>query len=351
MKRIIVILIIITFFIGLKFLFFSGKDKQKQAGNTSKGNVPLSVTAFVVKGEKMQNKLFVTGTIMANEEVELVPEISGKILSINIKEGGIALKGEQLVKINDADFQAQLKKLKAQEKLAKDRESRQRKLLELNGISIEEHEMSLNSLESIQADIEFTKAQIAKTEIRAPFSGIVGLRNVSEGAYVSSTAKIASLQQVDPVKIEFSVPEKYASSIYNGNTIRFSVDGSGGTYEGKIIAVEPKIDIATRTMKVKAVCPNKLNKILPGSFAKIEILLKESENSLMVPTEALVSVIKGYKLFLYRNGKVQEAKVLTGLRTENLVQVIDGLHDGDTIITSGTMQIKNGSPVKISFLK
>lgn len=347
MKRIIIIITIIALLIILKLLFFSGKEDLKQAGKQGMSKVPLSVQAFVVKPEKMENKLFVTGTMLANEEVELIPEISGKVLNIIFEEGSSVEKGQLLLKINDADLQAQLKKLKAQEDFAKEKESRLKQLMDINGISKEEYETSMNTLQSLQADIEFTLAQIAKTEIHAPFSGLVGLRNVSEGAYVSIGTRIAAIQQLDPLKIDFSIPEKYASLIQKGSVIRFSVEGTIGIFEGKIIAIEPKIDVETRTIKIRAVCPNHENKILPGAFAKIEILLKGSENSMMIPTQALIPELKGYKVFISKNGIAEEVQVITGLRTEKLVQVLEGLSPGDTVLTSGIMQLKNGSAIKI----
>lgn len=347
LKPILIIVLIAAALLGVKFIFFKSDSATQQGGKPTMNNAPVNVTAMVVKQEKLENKVFVTGTILANEEVSLVPEIAGKIVNLNLKEGTIVQKGELLVKINDADLQAQLKKLKAQEQLAKDKEARQKKLLDINGISKEEYETSLNILQSIQADIEFTQAQIAKTEIHAPFSGIVGLRNVSEGSYVSSSSKISLLQQIDTVKIDFSVPEKYAELVKAGGTIHFFIEENSEMFEAKILAVEPKVDINTRTVKARAICPNKQNKILPGAFAKIEMVLNETENSLLIPSEAMIPILKGYKIFISKNGKAEEVKVVAGLRTENRVQIIQGLQAGDSVITSGILQLKNGGAVKI----
>lgn len=347
MKKIILLIIISALLIGIKLVFFNGNEDSPPGQKTPAKDMPVNVMVSVVKPEKLENIIFVSGTILANEEVDLVPEVPGKVSNIYLTEGGTAQKGELLVKINDSDMQAQLKKLKAQESLLQDKEGRLKKLYEISGISREEYETSLNSLLSIRADIDFTMAQIAKTEIRAPFSGIIGLKSVSEGSFVSSSSRIASLRQVDPVKIDFSVPEKYGALIRNGNMIRFTVEGWPDKFEGKIIAVEPQVDTGTRTIKARALCKNNQNKLLPGAFAKIEMVLNETEESILIPTQAVIPILKGYKVFVARDGIANEVKVLAGLRTQDRLQILEGLHAGDSVITGGTMKLKQGTLLNI----
>lgn len=346
-KKILIVIFVIAVLVLGKIFFFSPDKPQAGGGGKSQGKQAVNVNAHVVKAQNMGNKIFVTGTVLSSEEADIVSEVSGKIVSLQLVEGASVAKGDLLVKINDAELQAQLKKLRSQENLAKENESRQKKLVDMNGISKAEYEAALNTLNSVQADIEFTQAQIAKTEIRAPFSGTVGLRSVSEGSFIGVGMKLASIQQLNPLKLDFFIPEKYALLVQKGSGVRFSVEGAEGTFEARVTALEPKIDIATRTVQVRAVCPNKQNKILPGAFAKIELTLKETENSLMIPTEALIPVLKGHKVFVSRNGMAEEVKVTAGLRTENTVQVVEGLSAGDTLITSGIMQLKKGAVVKI----
>jgi len=251
------------------------------------------------------------------------------------------------VKINDADLQAQFKKLMSQLDLAKENEARMKKLLNIKGVSIEEYESAVNALNAARADIALVQAQIDKTEIRAPFAGTVGLKYAGEGSYTPVGVKIASIQQLDPVKIDFSVPEKYARQITKGDAVSFTVQSVPDTFEAKILAIEPKVDIATRTVQLRAVCSNKEKKLLPGSFAKITIILKELPNSIMIPTEALIPALKGYKVFVSKNGKAEESAVNVGIRTEKSIEVVRGLEIGDTVITTGIMQLKAGSPIKI----
>ena len=355
MKRFVLILVIIIGLLGaIKWLFLSNPsaDGQKASGKPGMNPTLVNVTSYIARESKVENKILVAGTILANEEAQLVPETSGKIISMNLQEGKPVAKGELLVKINDVDLQAQLKKLQLQEKLAVDNESREKKLLNVNGISQMEYDGVLTQLNSVRADIEITQAQIAKTEIRAPFSGIVGLKNISEGNYVSSSTTIADIEQIDPIKIDFSVAEKYASLVQPGSIIFFTTEETRkDTFEAKVIATDPKIDIATRTVKARALCPNKQGKILPGSFASIQIILKESENSFMIPSQALIPILTGFKVYVVKNGKAHESNVVAGLRTESDVQVLNGIKSGDTIVTTGIQQLKNGTLVKITFVQ
>ncbi|MBK8450027.1 MAG: efflux RND transporter periplasmic adaptor subunit [Saprospiraceae bacterium] len=290
---------------------------------------------------------FSTGTIIANESVQLVPETSGKIMKLNLPEGKNIQKGELLLKINDSELQAQLRKLKTEEFLAIEKESRQKKLFEINSVSKDEYESALNNLQLIRSDQEIIKTQIAKTELRAPFNGRLGFKNVSEGSYVSTAVVVANLHQLDPVKIDFSIPERYAKLVQLGRSIFFKSDVSDKMTEAKIIAIEPVINESTRSLKIRAQCPNKQNMLLAGSFVRIEINLLDQEKSILIPTEALIPILKAYKVFVYKSGKAAEVKVITGLRTETQVQITEGLQEGDTLITSGIMQLKAGSPVKI----
>ena len=199
-----------------------------------------------------------------------------------------------------------------------------------------------------KAQVELIKAQIDKTEITAPFNGRVGLRYVSVGSYITPATDIASLQNIDPIKIDFSVPEKYAASISTGDQINFKIVGSEKTYTGKVYAVEPRINSLTRTLNIRAVCSNSDGRLLPGAFANVELVLKDIKDALMVPTEALIPILKGQKLDIYKNGRVIQKEVATGIRTDSTVQITEGLAPYDTVITSGILQLRPGSPVSIS---
>ncbi|MFI5218973.1 MAG: efflux RND transporter periplasmic adaptor subunit [Bacteroidia bacterium] len=350
-RTFIVIISIIIILILVKIIFFPGSKKSPAA----KGNAdaPVSVTGFAVKPQRFESVIKTNGTIYANEEAELRAEIAGKIIMINFKEGGTVNEGDLLVKINDADLQANLRKQNAQLKLANDKLARQSKLVEIGGISREEYEMNQTELSNIQSDIDFTKAQIAKSQIHAPFSGNIGLKNISEGNYITQSTVIATIQQLNPVKIDFTVPEKYLSYLGKGSKIKFSTgeSESGKEYEAEIAAIEPMIDPATRSVKIRARASNDDKTLYPGAFVHVELTVNISDKAILIPTESIVPVLKGKKVYVSRSGVVEEIKIETGERTEDKVEVLTGISAGDTVLTTGVLQVKKGSKIKFTEVK
>lgn len=346
----IIIVVVIALLALIKIFFLMPTKPEGQSGPMGQGgeSKPASlVTGYIVKPEILSNEVYASGAISANEEAELRPEVSGKIVRLNIAEGGRVSKGELLVKINDADLQAQLKKLEFQLKLAEEKEGRQKKLLDISGISQEEYDIALGQLNVIKAEVENLMAQIAKTEIRAPFSGILGIRKVSEGAYVTPATVIVTMQQIDQVKVDFSVPEKYMNKIKKGDKIFFTIEGLDGNFSASIYAIDPKIDPSTRTVQLRALASNGSNKIYPGAFARVQLILDQNKSAMMVPTESIIPILKGQKVFLYRNGVAKEQLVETGLRTPTQIEVVKGLQFGDTIVVTGVMSTKQDMPLKL----
>lgn len=323
---------------------------SKENVNVSAGNPKsrqASVDIWVVKPKPLQNKIFSNGTLLSNEEVELQSEISGKLTHIFFNEGKRVKKGQVLVKINDSELQATLKKNKSRELLARDREYRFKQLLEKNLTSQQEYDLQLSELNSVLADVEFTEAQIAKTEIIAPFDGIIGLRSVSVGSYISPQTKIASLQSTNPMKVDFSVPQKYFGQIKEGKKILVKLSSTKKVYEGKIFAVEPKIDQNTRTLQVRAIVPNEKGELTPGAYVEIDVVLEDIESSILIPTETIVPDFEGEKVFVYKNGKASSQIVHIGVRTEREIQILSGLNIGDSLIVSGIIQLKPNGSVKV----
>lgn len=350
-KTILLIVLVIGVLLALKFFLFPSKKASTGGpGQQGKGTASV-VTAYVVKTEKLENSIYASGTVLANEEVELRPELSGKIVQLNLKEGSPVNKGQLLVKINDAEFQAQLKKLQLENVLAETQLKRELELLKISGISQQDVDISQNKISSIKADMDYLQSQIAKTEIRAPFDGWVGLKNVSQGAYITPATVIANIQQINPVKLDFSVAERYSDQVKKGEKIIFNIEGVKKELIGEVFAVEPKIDMATRTLRVRAICPNSQGVIYPGAFARIQLALGNIENAIMIPTEAVIPDLKGKKIIRVKQGKAEFVKVETGLRTEAAIQVTEGLTVGDTVVTTGIMQLKPGSAVKITDFK
>jgi len=324
---------------------------SEDADNNSKVNPisrQVSVDVWIVKPKPLQNKIFSNGTLISNEEVELRSEISGKVTNIMFNEGKRVRKGEVLVKINDSELQATLKKNKSRELLARDREYRYKQLLEKNLTSQQEYDLQLSELNSVLADVELTEAQIAKTEIIAPFHGVVGLRSVSVGSYISPLTPIASIQSINPMKVDFSVPQKYFGMVKEGKTIYVKLSATGKTYNGRIYAVEPKIDQNTRTVQARALIPNDKSELTPGAYVEIDIVLENLDQSILIPTEALVPDFEGEKVFIYKNGKAVPQLVSPGIRTEKEIQITSGLGIGDSLIVSGIIQLKPNGTVRIN---
>lgn len=321
-------------------------------GNTS-ANIPaqmgmsIPVKAHVVESERLSNTVNSTGSIMANEEVELRSETTGKITSINFREGSFVNKGDLLVKINDSELQAQLRRAESKVNVIQEKEFRHRTLLERNLISQEEYDNTLNEFNASKAEYDLIKAQIDKTEILAPFSGIVGLRSVSEGSFVNTNTIIARLQNLSTLKIDFSIPERYYSMVRVGDELDFRVSGNNEYYTAKVYAIEPRIDPSTRTLQIRAMCGPKKD-LIPGAFANVQLRLNETADAMLVPSVSIVPELKGQKVYLYKDGTVVPQNVEIGIREETRVQVLSGLNVGDTVITSGILQIRPGVKVTIS---
>jgi membrane fusion protein (multidrug efflux system) len=322
----------------------TGNPKEFSKG---KETPPIPVTGLVIKPQPFENKIEVVGTILPNEKVDLKSESAGRVTGIYFKEGAWVNKGDLLLRIYNNDLQAQLKKNKIQQELATKEEERKRKLLDIKGVSQEEYDITRNALDALKADGELIEAQLRKTEILAPFNGVIGLRNISEGEILSTTTLIASLQQVDPIKVEFDIPEKYSFHINQGAAIDFTISGSDEVYKGVVYAIEPMIDVNTRTLKVRARCSNKNQKLKPGSFIKIDLVLNKKGNSILVPSEAVVPGLKGQKVYVANSGYAIARKVKTGIRTDNSLEITEGLNAEDTVITSGIMQLKDSVKVNL----
>lgn len=325
----------------------AGKGGPGGAGGGGKRGGPIAVNVMIVKDTTISNNIDVTGTIDANERVSLISEVSGRITGIYFTEGARVSKGQLLVKVNDQDLVASLKQNAYQISLAKQNENRNKQLLQKEAISQVEYETSLTGLNTLNAQADVIKAQIAKTEMRAPFSGTIGLRSVSPGGYLSPNTAIATLVNIDPAKITFSVPEKYQALIKVGSKISFSVASSRDDFKAAVYAIEPSIDVNSRTITVRARAANAKGLLKAGSFAKINLALDQIPGTIMLPTEAITPDIKGSKVFIYDNGVAVPRPVTTDLRTDTKIQVTDGLKPGDSVVVTAIMQMRPKAQLKL----
>ena len=298
---------------------------------------PMSVSGIVVRPAPLENVVRSSGTVMASESVDLVAESAGRVETIAFHEGGHVAKNQLLVKINDEDLQAQLRKTTLQIQLASDQEGRQKQLFDKSAVSREQYDIALNLVNTLKADRDNLVASIRKREVRAPFDGVAGLRYVSEGGYVTQSTRIASLQKL-----------KYAGQVSVGDLVDFSSDQTKLRFTGELYAIEPKIDPSMGTLQLRAICGNSAGKLLPGAFVHIELRLRRIEDALMVPTQAVIPVFKGQTVLLRRKGVVVSVPVRTGMRTATSVQITDGITAGDTVITTGILQLRPGVPVLVT---
>ncbi len=311
-------------------------------------NKALNVNAKIIKPQLLKDEIPpISGKLLPDEEVNLSFEASGKITEINFEEGTFVKKGQLLAKVNDKPLQAQLQRLVAQLKLAEDRVFRQNTLLKKDAVSKEAYEQVKTNLATLNADIDLVKANIQQTELRAPFDGIIGLRQISIGAFASPSTIVATLTKVSPLKVEFSIPERHANDIKIGANLSFNLEGKLEPLHAKVYARESKIDEETHTLTIRALYPNNNGAILPGRYVSIHLVKDEIENAIAIPSEAIIPEMGKDKVFLYKNGKAQPVDLITGIRTEKEVQVLHGLQEGDTIITSGTLQLRTGLNVTL----
>ena len=357
-KWIVVGVVILLFISGMIIYPYVRNALQSAEKSSGSGGLPgasrqrqiLNINAMVMQTQVLVDKMISFADIIADEEVDLSFETSGKITDIFFKEGMHVEKGELLAKINDRPLQAQLLKLEAQIPLAQDRVFRQRTLLERDAVSLEAFETISTELDKLMADIELVKANIAQTELRAPFDGIIGFRYVSEGAFITTSTTITKLTKISPIKIEFPFNERYSGDVVPGTDIVFRLEGSLEDYHAKVYAVESKIDRNTRSLQARATYPNTNEVIKPGRYATLEMTMKEINDALAIPNEALIQEMGRNLLFLYKSGRSEPVEVIAGLRSASQIQIVQGLNVGDTVIISGVMQLRSGLPVTIDNL-
>jgi membrane fusion protein (multidrug efflux system) len=324
---------------------FSCKSNNTTQEPTNKQQA-VFVDVMIAKPQNLENNIEVTGNVVAQETVDIQPETAGRLIYLNVPDGAFVNEGTILAKINDAELQAQLQKNIQQLELATKTEERLKKLLAIGGVNQADYDLALNNVNNLKADIALVKAQIDKTIVKAPFSGTLGLRQISIGAYVNNQTVIATLQQVNKVKIDFTVPELYVNTINKGNKIKIVADGI--TDYATITAIQPNINTTSRNILARAV-PNKT--LNPGSFVKVYLTNTNNNNNIVIPTNAIIPDAAAKKVIVVKEGKGKFVTVETGLRTETGVEVIKGLNPGDSVVVTGVLFVRPNADVKIRTVK
>jgi membrane fusion protein (multidrug efflux system) len=335
----------------LFLILLSCENKKKNTpppNATAYGNRPMQAEGYIVKTKSISENIDVPGTLFPFEETEIRPEISGRIVYLNVPEGRSVAKGTVLAKLFDGDLQAQLKKLQVQLEIAQQTTTRYKELLKIGGISQQEYDLTELQVNNLKADMELVRVDIYKTTIRAPYTGRIGLKSISAGAYITPTTIITTISQVNKLKMEFTVPEKYSGYMQRGRIVNFTVAASDKKFSSAIMATESNIEANTRTLKVRSVVNGTHPSLVPGAFAKVTLQMGQTDQAVMIPTQAVIPQARNKRVIVYRDGTAKFEIVTTGIRDSSFVQIVEGLKAGDTIITTGLLAIRPDSKIKLS---
>lgn len=339
-------------FILLLFILLSCENKKKSSpppnAAAQRANKPMQAEGYVVKTKSISENIEVPGTLLAFEETEIRPEISGRIVYLNVPEGRSVSKGTVLAKLFDGDLQAQLKKLQVQWQISQQTAARYKELLKIGGVSQQEYDLTELEVNNLKADMELIRVDIYKTTIRAPYSGRIGLKSISEGAYVTPTIIITTISQVIKLKMEFTVPEKYSGNMQRGRIVNFTVAGIDQKFSSSIMATESNIEVNTRTLKIRSVVNGAHPSLVPGAFAKVTLQMDQNDTALMIPTQAVIPQARNKRVIVFRDGTAKFEIVTTGIRDSSFVQITEGLKAGDTIVTTGLLAIRPDSKIFLS---
>lgn len=340
----------------LLFNACGSKDKKDEKGagpaGGKAGGAPVSkVDGYVVKTSALSDNLELPGTLIANESTPVNPEISGRLVYLNATEGKTVGKGTLIAKIYDGDLTAQLNKLQVQAKVQQQTARRYEELLKIQGVSQQEYDLAKLDISNIQADMAIVRSNIMRTEIRAPFSGTLGLKMISPGAYVTPATVITTIRQNSQLKLDYTLPERYSSKVRIGQLISFTSEGNNKVYNAKILATESGVSEENRSLIIRAMVTNNDGKLLPGQFVKVQTNFDPDPNAIMIPSQAVIPQARGKKVAVYSNGMADFRDVETGARDSANVQIISGLKVGDTIITTGLMSLKPKGKVQLGKLR
>jgi membrane fusion protein (multidrug efflux system) len=322
------------------------KKKEAELKSGGKPNI-LNAEGYVVKPMPFQTNYIASGSLLPNEEIKILSEISGRVTNISFTEGGHVSKGQTLVTLYNRDIKAQIEKLNTQRELQVKIGARQGELVRVGGISLQEYETTTSQIKTIDADIAYTQAQLRKTTVLAPFSGRIGIRNISIGAVITPSTEIATLQQTEILKMDFTVPDQYHDEVVKGKKVYFTVTGTQDTFTATVGATEPAADPVTRTLKIRALADNKNQKLIPGSFTRVIIPFNNKQGAILVPPQSVIPTTREKVVAVVKNGKAAMVPVKLGQRTNDVVEILQGLNPGDTILTTGIMQVKPGMTVKV----
>ena len=336
--------VIITFILVLSLTACNKKDTPAAQGPRTSG--PLAVEYFIAEPTYFESTVTTTAEIIPSEQVTMRAPVSGTVLAINFREGSTVRKGQSLIQLDDRAWKAQLKGLQAELDRLKSDLDRKQILLKVEGATQQEVDEIIAQMASIEAQMEELRVNIQLANVSAPFSGQVGLRDFSVGSYMGQGDAITTLAEVDELKVEFNLPERYQDEISLEQ--RLDVIADNDTFPARIYAIDPIIDPESRTLRARALISGKdKGKLRPGVFATAILPTQVSETALLVPTQVVVPEITVQTVYVASNGKAMRREVQLAGRNAEMVQIVSGLAAGDTVITTGLLQVKNGLPIRL----
>ncbi|MFA5420219.1 MAG: efflux RND transporter periplasmic adaptor subunit [Bacteroidales bacterium] len=330
---------------GLIFLISCNRAKTETKNTTPSA---LQVNALILSPRYFESRFIANANLIPYEETELKAPISGTVLAINFQEGQEVLKGQPLVQLDDRIWKARIRGLQAQLSIARSDVERNQSLLEVQGVSQEIVDKANSLIEELQAQVDELQVNISLANVSAPFNGRVGMRNFSLGSYLTQGQTITSLVQKDRLKVDFNIPERLMQFLKKGEEIKMVYQND--TLSAVIYAIDPKVNIDSRTLRVRCEMPNPEEKYMPGVFVEVIIPVSKDDKALVVPTSAVIPDLNAQTIYVYQGGKARRRTVQLGDRTDKQVRIRSGLNPGDTIITTGLMEVKDQLPVVIDNL-
>ena len=338
-------------FIGIFVLTACSSENTPQppkAARKGAGAKTLRVSGYIAREDSTSGVYSTDGELVAANQVDVAAETAGKVVKLYAKDGQSVSQGFLLAKLDDAELQANLKSAKASLDLAQKKAARIKTLFEKDGATAEELEAAESAVQSAEASRDLILAQLKKTEIRAPFVGVLGVVDISEGAWITAGSKIATLTDKRKLKVDFDLPQRYAYSVKNGDKVELTDSERGESFVAKIAFMDATLSNSSRTRKVRAIVDNANKKLLAGTYVRVRLNFGNGTVAgFPIPSEAVTLDANGAFIFIVKEGKALEVRVKTGLRTPITVNILSGLSAGDTVVVSGLMNVRNGMSLEI----
>jgi membrane fusion protein (multidrug efflux system) len=324
--------------------------RAPSAGQGSGAGAPATVDVVRVTATTLRDDVNAAGTIRSNEAIVVRPEVAGRITRLNFGDGQAVKKGQVLVEFDSTVNQAEVQQAKAELSIAQANFERNDELARQKFISVRARDESAANVQVLEAKLALAQARLSKLEIKAPFSGIVGMRTVSVGDYVKDGADLVNLEDISSVKVDFRVPEKFTDRVGKGQEFEAIVDAlPDKPFRARVDAIDPQVDSSGRSALLRGRIANPDGKLKPGMFARVRLTLAERKDALIVPEEAIVP--QGGKSAVWKivDGKAVRTEVKTGMRRDAKVEIVEGLKLGDIVVTAGQIRLaRDGAPVRIA---